>query len=181
MAQLAFLLRGINVGTAKSIAMAELRAAVEAAGFEQPRTLLRSGNLVAHTDLPAREAERALEEVIRDSFSMDVGVVTRTRGDLARLISDAPLAGVADNPSRHVVAFFSQAPPAADLAAFADATEAPDAALARTRELVLWVPAGQTGSPAAQRLAKLRLPGVVTVRNWNTITKLLAVFDAPGA
>ncbi|MCW2972579.1 MAG: hypothetical protein JWN72_852 [Thermoleophilia bacterium] len=177
MAQLAFLLRGINVGTAKAVAMAELRTAVEAAGFEQPRTLLRSGNLVAATDLSVAAAGPAVEAVIRDTFGMDVGVVVRAKRDLAQLVHDAPLADVAENPSRHVVAFFSEPPPPAALAAFVEATEAPDAALARTRELVLWLPAGQADSPAAKRLAKLKLPGVTTVRNWNTVTKLLALFD----
>lgn len=177
MAQLAFLLRGINVGTAKAIAMGELRAAVEAAGFDRPRTLLRSGNLVAGTDLSVARAGPALEAVIRDTFGMEVGVVVRTKRDLAQLVRDAPLAEVAENPSRHVVAFFSKPPAPTVLANFVDATEAPDAALARTRELVLWVPAGQVDSPAAKRLAKLQLPGVTTVRNWNTVTKLLALFD----
>jgi uncharacterized protein (DUF1697 family) len=37
------MLRGINVGKAKRIAMADLRAAVEELGFTNVRTLLNSG------------------------------------------------------------------------------------------------------------------------------------------
>jgi uncharacterized protein (DUF1697 family) len=40
------LLRGINVGKAKPVAMSDLRSAAESAGFESVRTLLRSGNAV---------------------------------------------------------------------------------------------------------------------------------------
>ena len=40
------LLRGINVGTAKRISMAELRDLVESLGFRNSRTLLNSGNVV---------------------------------------------------------------------------------------------------------------------------------------
>ena len=40
------LLRGINVGRAKRIAMADLRALVEGLGFGEVRTLLNSGNAI---------------------------------------------------------------------------------------------------------------------------------------
>ena len=40
------LLRGINVGGNKRIAMADLRALCEGLGFEHVRTLLQSGNVV---------------------------------------------------------------------------------------------------------------------------------------
>jgi len=40
------LIRGINVGRAKRVAMAQLRSAVAAFGFGNVRTLLNSGNLV---------------------------------------------------------------------------------------------------------------------------------------
>jgi hypothetical protein len=40
------LLRGINVGTAKRVAMTEFRALVEKLGYSEVRTLLNSGNIV---------------------------------------------------------------------------------------------------------------------------------------
>ena len=40
------LLRGINVGTAKRVAMTEFRALVEKLGYSEVRTLLNSGNVV---------------------------------------------------------------------------------------------------------------------------------------
>src|SRR3954469_7016594 len=40
------LLRGINVGKAKRVAMAELRALVEGLGYGDVRSLLNSGNIV---------------------------------------------------------------------------------------------------------------------------------------
>ena len=44
------LLRGINVGKAKRVAMAELRALVEKLGYGDVRTLLNSGNVVFSTE-----------------------------------------------------------------------------------------------------------------------------------
>ncbi|MGH7659270.1 MAG: DUF1697 domain-containing protein, partial [Gemmatimonadales bacterium] len=40
------LLRGINVGTARRVAMADLRALMESLGYTGVRTLLNSGNVV---------------------------------------------------------------------------------------------------------------------------------------
>ena len=40
------LLRGINVGTAKRVAMADLRGVMTGLGYSDVRTLLNSGNLV---------------------------------------------------------------------------------------------------------------------------------------
>jgi uncharacterized protein (DUF1697 family) len=176
MARYAFLLRGINVGRAKSIAMAELRAALEADGFTDVRTLLRSGNVGATVELGAAAAGTRVGELVASAFGMDVGVVVRTHRQLASLVAADPLRDVVDDPSRYVVAFFSSAG-GAELQVFADATEAPDACVARPHELVLWMPAGQVDSPAAKRLAKARFPGTLTARNWNTVTKLLTLLE----
>ncbi len=52
MTQCIALLRGINVGRAKRIAMAELRELIEALGFSDVRTLLNSGNAVFQAARP---------------------------------------------------------------------------------------------------------------------------------
>ena len=61
----ALLFRGMNVGAAGRIAMADLSSALNDAGFETPRTYLQSGNAVAgypETDatIVARDAARAV-------------------------------------------------------------------------------------------------------------------------
>lgn len=179
MTQLAFLLRGINVGTAKAVGMSDLRSALEEAGFESVRTLLRSGNVVAHTSLAAAAAGARVTEVIRAAFGIDVAVVVRTQATLARLVASDPLATVVDNPSYYVVTFFAAPPPQSVLDAFIAEVKAPDAAVVTRgrHELLLWCPAGQSRSPAALRLGKVKFPTPITARNWNTTTKLLALFD----
>ena len=63
------LLRGINVGKAKRIAMAELRAVVEGLGYGDVKTLLNSGNVVFNTPDPdpiktADQIETAIARVL---------------------------------------------------------------------------------------------------------------------
>jgi len=177
MAQLALLLRGINVGGASVLAMADLRDALATAGFHDPRTLLRSGNVVVDTQLAPDAAAAAAHDAIEQSLDRDVAVVARTHAQLAELVADQPLAEVATSGT-YLVTYFLDAPAPPEIDAFAATVRPPDVLLVRAgrRELVLWCPLGQSRSDAVARLTKLRLPTTVTARNWNTVTKLLAMF-----
>ena len=99
------LLRGINVGKAKRIAMADLRALVEDAGFTQVRTLLNSGNVVfAGAKHPFPKLAARLETAIetRVGFRPHVVVVDAAWVDV--VVQENPLTQ-ADNPSRLLVGF----------------------------------------------------------------------------
>ena len=99
------LLRGINVGKAKRIAMADLRALVAGLGFTHVRTLLNSGNVVFRGEAGsaseiASQIERAI--VAKSGFSSRVTVLSAA--ELDRIIVEDPLGAIADDPSRYLVA-----------------------------------------------------------------------------
>lgn len=184
MAALVLLLRGINVGTAKQVGMADLKAALEQppAGYEGVRTHLRSGNVVmrAPDDASPEEVARDVERRIERRFGFDVAVVVRTRDELAATVQADPLGEVADNPSRHLVAFLDVKPPRALLEALRGAEVAPERFAVVGRDIHLWLPGGVTGSPLSKLLTPKRAGGTVTVRNWATATKLLELASADG-
>jgi len=63
MARQVALLRGINVGRAKRVAMADLRTLVESLGYREVSTLLNSGNVVFTVRLhPRPRPGRALKK-----------------------------------------------------------------------------------------------------------------------
>src|SRR5699024_834242 len=62
------LLRGINVGRANRIAMADLRTCTEDAGCRHVTTVLASGNVIATDERPAAELRRALESAYSARF-----------------------------------------------------------------------------------------------------------------
>ena len=70
------LLRGINVGGRNKVAMADLRAAFEAAGHTSVSTFIQSGNVLFGSDRPARSLEGELEKLLEGRFGMPL-VVTR--------------------------------------------------------------------------------------------------------
>src|SRR3712207_6281217 len=110
MTRYAVLLRGINVGRAKRIGMADLRALLTDAGFTDVATLLQSGNVVLDSDLPADEVARRVERAITERFDMDVAAVVRTREEVHAVVALDPLGDVAGDGSRYVVAFMAEPP-----------------------------------------------------------------------
>jgi uncharacterized protein (DUF1697 family) len=171
------LLRGINVGRNNQIPMADLREMFEGLGHTSVATLLRSGNVVfAGADQDTRSVAATIERAVTERFGMRIGVVLRSRDELARVVRDDPLAAEVTDPTRYLVTFLS-AP--LDPAVFADldpAGFAPDRLAFGPSEIYQWLPAGVRDSRLAKAVPGRRLGDVVaTARNWSTVGKLLAM------
>ena len=164
------LLRGINVGTAKRVAMADLRALLADLGFNDVRTLLNSGNAVFTAG--AGEHAGAITAAVRERLGLDVGCVVRTGDELRSVIDGHPLAHLADNGSRMMVFFLSAAPDPALLAAHDPIALDPEHARLGDRVIYQWCPDGLLAAPPVGTFAEKRLGVAVTGRNWNTVTKL---------
>jgi uncharacterized protein (DUF1697 family) len=177
MTRYAVLLRGINVGRAKRIAMADLRARLGEAGFEDVATLLNSGNVVLGSSESASTVGETVEQVIRDELGVESAAVVRTADEIRAVLSLDPLGDVADDGSRYVVAFMASAPgpELADQLGAVDPGE--DRFAVHGRELFVWCPNGQMNSPIVTALGKVKGGPVTTARNWNTVEKLAALLD----
>jgi uncharacterized protein (DUF1697 family) len=178
MARLVALLRGINVGGRKKVPMARLREVLEAAGFEDVKTYVQSGNVVlsAPRRSPAKIG-REIEAAIEAEFGFDVAVVMRTRDELAALVEDDPLGDVATNPTYRVVVFLAEKLDRSRLAGVEPDAFSPEAFELRDREIVMWAPEGQRDSRIVKTLTEKRTGVVGTARNWRTVEKLLAMAD----
>jgi uncharacterized protein (DUF1697 family) len=168
------LLRGINLGARNRVSMPALRAALEAAGYAEPTTLLQSGNVVM---AGPKATPAKLERLLRDSFGLDIAVVVRTRAELAAVVANDPFPGVADVPKLYQVSFLSRQPSAAVTRALEAADLAPERVAVRGREIYAWHANGIQRSPLAKLLTDAKLGVTATARNWNTVTKLLALAD----
>ena len=175
------LLRGINVGAANRIQMPELRTALTAAGCEQVRSYVQSGNIVVRTDADGSSLGRLVHDVIFDRFALDIPVVTRTAGELAAIVAGNPFpeAATAD-PKRLQVTFLSE-PLGDDVAErvrgvssgmFSTGIEAISLSISG-QEVYGWHPAGIHASKLARELSDRRLRVTATARNWTTVSTLL--------
>ena len=172
------LLRGINVGKAKRIAMAELRDLLTELGYDNVQTLLVSGNAVfTATRAKPEGVERRIKNAIAERFGFDVSVIVRSGKELAKVVANNPFPEHVSDGSKLHVSFLSDKPtPAAlrgiDLAAFA-----PEEVVVAGRELYLWLARGVAESNMLKVLSDKRLGVAATARNWNTVAKLLAMID----
>jgi len=165
------LLRGINVGRNKRIAMADVRALLETLGYAGVRTHLNSGNAIFSTgEHDAARIERDISASIRQVTGMDVATLVRAASDLAGIVDANPFAARGANPSELHVTFTATSIPVDRLAALDPEESAPDEFAIGDRVIYMRLPNGLSGSvlPDWGRLLGLR----TTTRNWNTTTRL---------
>ena len=169
------LLRGINLGANRRVAMGELRELLEGHGYGDVRTLLQSGNVVLTSRAAPARLERDLTKQIADGLGVQTPVIVRTRDELADVVARNPLEGVAKDPKRYQVSFLSAEPDPAAARALEAADIAPERVVVSGREVYAWHAEGIQRSPLARLLTDQRLGVTATARNWNTVTKLLAL------
>lgn len=167
------LLRGINVGASRRIAMADLRVALTAAGFDDVQTYLQSGNVLLGSDAAADLVRVELERVIEERFGFAVPVVVRSREQLAAVVERDPIPGVAaTDPKRYQVTFLGGELAPAVARELASSDFSPDLLVVDGREIFAWHPAGAGDSKLAKRLTDRYLGVTATARNWTTVTAL---------
>ena len=172
------LLRGLNLGPNRRVAMADLRRLLADAGHEDVRTHLQSGNVLLRSDTPPQELERRLREQIDAALGIDVEVVVRSRDELADAIERNPFAReAAEQPKRLQVSFCSAEPDAAIAERLEEAAAGGERVAVRGREIYAWHPNGLQRSALTKALTDKRLGVTATARNWNTVTKLLELAD----
>ena len=179
------LLRGINLGGHKKVAMADLRALVTSLGHADVATYIQSGNVVFSTgesDTAALAA--ALEEAIVGRLGVQSRVVVLSRDELAQVMRDNPYP---DEPNHRAVhAIFLNGEPGPEVAERVAAAQqqvaqqgSRDEAQVIGRTIFLHTPDGYGRSDLATALVKLGQGKTDTVtgtaRNWATVTKLLAL------
>jgi uncharacterized protein (DUF1697 family) len=167
------LLRGINVGKAKRLAMADLRALLGDLGYTDVRTVLNSGNAVlTGEDAPPAEHAARIQAAIADRLGMPVHTVVLTGDELRTIVDGHPFADVADNGSRMMAYVYLSPVDPALVEGREVIPQDPDHARLGTRAAYQWCPDGLMAAPDVGSYLTQQLGIDVTARNWNTITKL---------
>ena len=169
------LLRGINLGPNRRVAMADLRALLTEAGYGDVRTHLQSGNVVLSSTARPQALAATLETLLAERFGIEIPVVVRSHAQLAAVVKHDPLGDMADDPKKYVVTFLSGEPDASFVRSIADGDHAPERFAAHGQELYTWHPNGIQKSKLARLVGDKRLGVTPTARNWATVTKLLAM------
>src|SRR5262249_39831452 len=153
MARQIALLRGINIGPNKRVAMPRLRELLTDAGYKDVKTYVQSGNVVLTSRLSPPKLEQALEQLIAEEFGFDVAVVVRTRDEIAAVVERDPFGDLADNPKRFQVTFLSAELDSELVAELEGLRSGGERVVAAGREVYAWHPDGAARSKLWNRLA----------------------------
>ncbi|MBU6532482.1 DUF1697 domain-containing protein [Streptomyces sp. NPDC057245] len=177
----AALLRGINVGGARKLPMADLRALLEELGHGGVRTHLQSGQAVfasAHGDEESLAAE--LRQAIEQRFGFPVDVLVRDHAYLRAVAENCPFPAADLEPKQLHVTYFSGPVDEERFAPVDRAAFLPEDFRLGDRALYLYAPNGLGRSGLADALSRPRVNKglTATTRNWNTVTKLVELTGA---
>lgn len=167
------LLRGINVGKAKRIAMADLRRLFEDLGFGDVATLLNSGNVVFTVKKKtAGDLGAKIEKAILDKLGVTTKVTVVAADEIAEALASNPLEEIAVDPSKFLLMILADAGTAKSLSPIAEKNWSPESFAVKGRTVYLWCPGGIIDSRLQKAVARV-IGENGTARNFATMTKLL--------
>jgi uncharacterized protein (DUF1697 family) len=171
------LLRGINVGGKNLIAMPALKACFERIGYTDVATYIQSGNVLFSAPRQSREElTRMIEAVLSQEFDYNARVIVISQTQLTTIVKQAPPAfGSAPAAYRYDVIFLKIpfSPPAIlrdiPLKTGVDTIAAGPGVLYFSRLV------SKASQSRLSKIISLPVYQFMTIRNWNTTTKLLAL------
>ncbi len=167
------LLRGINVGGRNLVPMAELRDLFAGLGHRDVRTYIQSGNVVFTSE--ARPDAQEIESAIEERFRVTSTVVLRSAADLKRIAALDPFGGT-DRAKLHV-GFLVRSPRQSAVSSLDQGRFLPERFSFAGQEVYLHLPDGMARTKLPDYLGR-QLKLVMTIRNWNTVNKLLEICQA---
>ncbi len=162
------LLRAINVGGTGKLAMRDLVALCQRAGFADVRTYIQSGNVILCSPAPAAQVQATLQQAVSQAVKKPIGVFLRTPAELVDVLAANPFP---EAPGSRVIVFFLDAAPPREALEQAKG-QTSEQLILRGRELYIHYPVGQ-----AESRLKLPLFERGTGRNLNTIEKLVELAE----
>lgn len=173
------LLRGINVGGHKMVAMSDLREVLTALGFAEVRTLLQSGNVVFQSSrLIGEPLERALEAGARKHLGLETDFFVRSEKEWSALVRDNPFARqAAEDPGRLVAHFLRTSPTRKAVDALEAAIIGRESVRVAGRHAYIVYPDGMGRSRLTPAILDKHL-GRGTARNWNTVLRIKNTLEA---
>ena len=171
------LLRAVNLGGHKPVAMVDLRELLARLGFENVQSLLQTGNLVFESDGgDGGELERLLEAEAKKRLKLETDFFVRSARDWQAIVKHNPFPAEAKRDPAHLLVVFLKAPPeASSVKALQAAITGAEVVRAVGRQAYITYPNGIGRSRVTIALIERMLGTRGTGRNWNTVLKLGAL------
>jgi uncharacterized protein (DUF1697 family) len=173
------LLRGINVGGKNIIKMTDLKACFESLGFSDVVTYIQSGNvLFKSAEKDKAKLTTKIEKELSARFDYSARLVTVTHEELRKTVDSAPR-GFGGEPDkfRYDVIFLKEPLTPKEAMKSVSTKEGVDAAYAGEHVLYFSRLTSKATQSRLTKIISLPVYQSMTIRNWNTTTKLLALME----
>ncbi|MGF7049019.1 uncharacterized protein (DUF1697 family) [Paenibacillus sp. DS2015] len=177
------LLRGINVGGKNKIKMAELKRTFEAMGLSRVQTYIQSGNVLFESNEEVEPLRKRIEHEIKAVFGFSIIVIIRTAEELKRIsenclfseeeVSEAEASSVGESL---YVSLLLEEPSQEQIERLNTSRSKDDDYRLEGREIHLLFRHSIRNSKLVNNIQKLAVPS--TIRNWETIRKLVTLASA---
>ena len=173
------LLRGINVSGHNMIKMEVLKTTLENIGFQNVTTYIQSGNVFVSTEEenPAKVGFQIKQELFK-SLGLEVPVVVIAKNDLEACLTNNPYLKETNLDTKKLyVAFVSQALQSTQINDLKMSQVKPDEAHIDANRIYIKYAVGAGKTRLDQKYIEKKLNVTATIRNWNTVTQLLAMYE----
>ena len=171
------LLRGINVSGHNMIKMEILKTTLENIDFKNVRTYIQSGNVFVDTDEDSTsKVGFQIKQEIFKSLGLDVALVVINKNDLELCFQNNPFLKNTEDTKKLYVAFVSKELTNSALDELKISQFKPDQASIDKNRIYIKYDIGAGKTRLDQKYIEKKLNVIATIRNWNTVTKLLELY-----
>ncbi len=173
------LLRGINVSGHNMIKMDALKKMLENMGFQNVETYIQSGNVFLESEEEnAASIGFNIKQEIAKVFGYDVPVIMVSKTDLELCFKNNFFLKEKECDSKKLyVAFISKELTFSAINELKISNFKPDEAAIDTTRIYIKYAIGAGKTNLDQKYIEKKLNVVATIRNWNTVTKLLEIYN----
>jgi len=173
------LLRGINVSGHNMIKMDALKSTLEAIGYQNVQTYIQSGNVFVDTDEENASAVGfKIKQEIFKIFGHEVPIVVVNKEDLAVCFKNNPFLKEKDIDTKKLyVAFVSTTLKSDSINDLKISQFKPDEASIDGNKIYIKYAVGAGKTRFDQKYIEKKLNVTATIRNWNTVTQLLKIYE----
>ena len=173
------LLRGINVSGHNMIKMEALKAALESIGFTNVVTYIQSGNVFVETEEESSfGVSFKIKQEIFKTFGHEVPVIVIGKNDLELCFKNNPFLKQKDVDTKKLyVAFISKELSSSAINELKISQFKPDEAVIDGNRIFIKYDIGAGKTRLDQKYIEKKLNVTATIRNWNTVTKLLEMYE----
>ena len=172
------LLRGINVSGHNMMKMEALKTMLENIGFQNVRTYLQSGNVFVDSEEEASKVGFIIKQEIFKVFGHEVPIIVITKKDLELCFENNPYFKEKDIDTKKLyVAFVSTVLKKENINDLKISQFKPDEASIDGNRIFIKYDIGAGKTRLEGKYIEKKLNVIVTMRNWNTVTNLLAMYN----